>query len=313
MDKRSPIPAVLGIIAAVLLLISLLCGYILYSPVELVRNSAGNFMCNLMNGGNLLEDEGYLLYNSNGELYRSESDHPDVKRVKIADNCEGYLQVIDKNYYFLQNGNLVSCNFEGKNKSTVLENVSQPQVVSSVVYYINNSGELCKYSMRYDKITPLGIRPAGKIAVYYNRVYYICDEGICSVAADGGNKKTLIAEPADDFVIDGKYVFYSKNGAIYSAISGEDGEFKSTKLTDGGGYFVNLGAAMIGYMGEFHGEEGVFLADLNQLTQNDDYRPIKLSGTPVAVYGDENYFYVLQSGKNLERFEKDSSNRTTFG
>ena len=87
MDKRSPIPAVLGIIAAVLLSISLLCGYILYSPVELVRNSAGNFMCNLMNGGNLLEDEGYLLYNSNGELYRSESDHPDVKRVKIADNC----------------------------------------------------------------------------------------------------------------------------------------------------------------------------------------------------------------------------------
>lgn len=309
MEKRSPIPAVLGIIAAVVLSITLLCGYILYSPVELVRNSAGNFMCNLMNGGNLLEDEGYLLYNSDGELYRSESDHPDVKRVKIADNCEGYLQVIDKTYYFLQNGNLVSCNFEGNNKTTILENISQPNVVGSVVYYINSSGELCKYSMRYDKVTPLNIKPTGKIAVYYNRIYYTGDEGVCSVAADGGNKKTLIAEPADDFVIDGKYVFYSKNGAIYSAIKGEDGEFKSTKVTDGGEYFVNLGAAAIAYKGE----DGTYLADLNQLTRDDDYKPIKLSDTPVAVYGDENYFYVLQSGKDLERFEKDGSNHTMFG
>lgn len=307
MEKRSPLPAVIGIIAVVVLSIGLLCGYILSSPAELVRNSAGNFMCNIMNGGDLLESEGYLLYNIDGELYRSESDHPDVKRVKIADNCEGYLQVIDKTYYFQQNGDLVSCNYEGKNVKTVIKSVSQPQVVGSVVYYINDSGELSKYSMRYDRITPLGLKPTGKIAVYYNRIYYTCKDGICSVSTDGSDNKTLIEEPADDFVIDGKYIFYSKGGAVYSAIKGDDGEFKSTKMTDGGGFFVNLNAAMIAYSKK----DGAFLADMNSLTKDEQYKPTKL-GDGGTVYGDENYFYLLQSGKNLERFEKDSSNRTTF-
>lgn len=307
MEKKSPLIAVIGIIATVLLSLTLLCGYILSSPVELIRNSAGNFICNIMNGGDLLEDQGYLFYNIDGELYRSESDHPDEKRVKIADNCEGYLQVIDKTYYFQQNGNLVSCNYEGKNVKTILEKVSQPQVVGSVVYYINDSGELYKYSMRYDRVTPLGLKPTGKIAVYYNRIYYTCKDGICSVSTDGSDKKTLINEPADDFVIDGKYVFYSKGGAVYSAIKGDDGEFKSTKMTDGGGFFVNLNASMIAYSSK----DGAFLADMNSLTKDEKYNPTKL-GDSGTVYGDENYFYLLQSGKTLERYEKDGSNHIAF-
>ena len=71
MEKRSPLIAVIGIISVVVLSLGLLCGYILSSPAELVRNSAGNFMCNIMNGGDLLESEGYMLYNIDGELYRS--------------------------------------------------------------------------------------------------------------------------------------------------------------------------------------------------------------------------------------------------
>ena len=50
---------------------------------------------------------------------------------------------------------------------------------------------------------------------------------------------------------------------------------------------------------------------MNSLTKDEQYKPTKL-GDGGTVYGDENYFYLLQSGKNLERFEKDSSNRTTF-
>lgn len=306
MEKKSPLIAVIGIIATVALSLTLLCGYILSSPVELVRNSAGNFMSNIMNGGNLLEDEGYLLYNINGELYRSESDHPGENRVKIADNCEGYLQVIDKTYYFLQSGNLVSSNYEGKNVKTILENISQPQVVGSVVYYINNGGELCKYSMRYDRVAPLGLKPAGKIAVYYNRVYYTAKDGIYSVSTDGSDEKMLINEQADDFVIDGKYVFYSKDGAVYSAIKGDDGEFKSTKMTSGGGFFVNLNAAMIAYSKS----DGAYLADMNLLTKDEKYEPRKLGDTGV-IYGDENYFYLLQND-TLERYESDGSNHTTF-
>lgn len=307
MEKRSPLPAVIGIIAVVVLSLTLLCGYILSSPVELVKNSAGNFMCNIMNGGNLLEDEGYLLYNINGGLYRSQSDHPDEKRVKIADNCEGYLQVIGKTYYFLKNGNLVSCNFDGKNVKTILKSVSQPQVVGSVIYYINGSGELTKYSMRYDRETPLGLKPTGKIAVYYNRIYYTAKDGIYSVSTDGSDEKTLINEPADDFVIDGKYIFYSKNGAVYSAIKDDDGNFKSTKMTSGDGFFVNLNASMIAYSNE----SGAYLADMNLLAKDESYKPTKLGDSGV-VYGDENYFYLLQDGKPLERFESDGSNNITF-
>ncbi|MGN0114679.1 MAG: DUF5050 domain-containing protein [Acutalibacteraceae bacterium] len=307
MEKKSPLIAVIGIIAVVVLSLGLLCGYILSSPVELIRNSAGNFICNIMNGGDLLEDQGYLFYIIDGELYRSESDHPDEKRVKIADNCEGYLQVIDKTYYFQQNGNLVSCNYEGKNVKTILEKVSQPQVVGSVVYYINDSGELYKYSMRYDRVTALGLKPEGKIAVYYNRIYYTCNDGICSVSTDGSDNKTLINESADDFVIDGKYIFYSKGGAIYSAIKGDDGEFKTTKMTEGGDFFVNLNASMIAYSNK----DGAFLADMNSLTKDEKYKPTKL-GDSGTIYGDENYFYLLQSGKPLERYEKDGSNHIAF-
>lgn len=308
MGKRSSLTAVIGIVAVILLSLALLCGYILSSPVELVKNSAGNFMCNIMNGGNLIEDEGWLLYSLDGTLYRSESDHFNEKRVKIADNCEGYLQVVDKTYYFLQNGNLVSCNYDGKNSETILENVSQPLVTGSMVYYIDKNGELTKYSMRYDRKTALGIKPQGKIAVYYNRIYFTSDEGICSVSLDGNDMRVLLKESAQDFVIDGKYLFYSNKGAIYSAVQGSDGEFKSTKMTQGGGFFVNLNAEMIAYSNK----NGSFAANMNSLTGDDKYTPVKLSGTPAVVYGDENYFYLLQNGKNLQRWDSDGTNKVEF-
>lgn len=304
MQKNKALPFVIGFILFIVVVVTYTCGIILSSPVEIVGNTAGNFICNLQNDGYVLEDEGFLLFaNSKGELFRAETNHLDEKKVKIADNCNGFIQVVDSTYYFLQNNNFVSCDFQGKNLKTVVENVKAPQICGSTVYFLNENNEINKYSMRYNTVKNLKIKCDGTLVIYFNRLYYSADDCIYSVATDGSDKKVFFDKPVSKFAIDNKYLFYTSNGQAYSAIATSDG-LKSTKITKASDFAVIvLDGMMI-----LNNDTGVYLADMNKLTGDEKYEPTQLCKTPTSkVFGDEAYFYWFNEKDELCRIAKDGS------
>lgn len=303
--------AAIGMIVTIVVLLSVMCGVILTSPLEIVKKTAGNFMGNIMNGGRVLEDEKFLFYvDDSGRLYRAETNHTDQKPVLIAENCEGYLQVLSDEYYFLQNGNLVCCDYEGKNLRTVLENVKKPMVVGSMIYYLNDSGEIVKYSARYDSLTNLKIKPKGEFAIYYSRVYYIGDDSLIhSCAGDGSDDRIFFEEKAEKFVIDNKFLFYTYGGYVYSAVNTGEG-MESTKITSADSFYTIVGDGKILYTNK----DGVFFADLNDMTkQGEKYKPKKMSdNTKTFAYGDDQYFYWFEKDGGVGRIDKEGKNEFKF-
>lgn len=311
MQEKKSFSAAIGMVVTVVALLAVMCGVILSSPLEIVKKTAGNFMGDIMNGGRVLEDEKFLFYvNDSGKLYRAETNHTDQKPVLIAENCEGYIQVLGNDYYFVQNGDLVSCDYDGNNLHTVLKNVKKPMVVGSMIYYLNENGEIVKYSERYNNITNLKIKPKGEFAVYYSRIYYVGDDSLVhSCAGDGSDDKIFFDQKVDKFVIDSQFFFYTYNGAFYSALKTDNG-MTSTKITSADSFY----AIIDGGKALYTNKDGVFYADLNEMTeQGKKYKPKKMSDNKnTLAYGDDKYFYWFESDGNIARIGKDGKNQFKF-
>lgn len=311
MDKKKTVITVSAFVVFIAVIIGVVCGMILSSPVEISASTAGNFVGNMMNDGYLLEDEVYVFYVNpkDGALYRAESTHPETASVKIADNCNGFLQTVGNKYYFLKGKDLVSCDFNGAGMTTVLENVNKPNVVGGAIYYLNDEGKLVKYSTKYDKTTVFDIKPAnGYFVVYFNKIYYSDGEKLCSVTADGKKISTFFEEKTEKFIIDNKYLFFENDGAVYSAMSA-NGEMAVTKITKADNFYVILKSGTMIY----DNDSGVYLANMTSLTSDEKYKPTKLSDKPSkGVFGDDAYFYWFDSDNSLCRVDSDGSNIVIF-
>ena len=308
--KNRPLVLAISFVLFIAVISAYTCGIILNSPVEITSATAGNFVCNIMNGGNVLEDEGYLFFANPTDrtLFRAESDHTEVAPVKIADNCDGYLQVVGNTYYYLSGKSFVSCDYNGKNQKTVLENVNQPQICGNTIFYINNEGSLCKYSSKYNKSTDLKVKPEGKYIIYYNKLYFPYKNGIYTVLTDGSEFTQFFDKPASMFTIDDKHLFYLSDKTVYSAKLTDSG-MKSTSFTDNTeGYAVIIGSGTM--ITSSNGE--IYFTDLNKSSESENYKPKQFGKCDYnGVFCDENYFYWFSDNK-LIRIDSNGTNKIVF-
>lgn len=291
----------IGFIILVIIAVSV----VIYStPTEVVSGTAGNYTANLANGGHILEDEGFLLYSYPDKkgIYRTETDNP-KESVKISDKGDGNLQVLGSGYYFTEDNTLYRCDIDGEREQVVREYAEKPLIVGSLVFYIDENGNLMKHSMqnKTESVVISG-KEVKDFVVYYKKIYFIDSKGdIRKISFNGENDEVFITANAQKLSIDGQYIFYIENGKLTSAML-KGNEILKAEITDVTEY------AIFGSYTVFTDGKKTYYADVNKILSEDGYEPTVIAETPASgISIDENnfYFYTDEGLKRISHEGKD--------
>ena len=303
--------ALIGFIALVIIVTSVM---IYNTPTEVVAGTAGNYSINLTNGGNVLEDEGFLFYTIPGEkgVYRMEIGN--LKSVKkISEIGDGNLQVLGSGYYFTDDDTLYRMDWDGNKRQIILKNVKNPKVVGSLVFYqkSNSCSSIYKYSMKNDNdfLAVPDISGFGKtyqeFMVYYKKLYTIEWNRICSYSFDGNNQKLFLEADAEKLSVDGQYFFYIEKGMLKSAML-KDKQIIKTDIVKAENYAI-FGSYIV-----YSDKTGTFHAEINSMLSKKNYKPKKLSEKSAkSISIDENNFYFFID-KTLHKISHDGKNLITL-
>lgn len=203
-------------IAFIALLVAAAAIFMLIMPQDIVDYSAGNTYGNIMNGGRILEAGGYLFYASddNGLLKIPVSDEAQSTTTEVIneDRCGNISEVQSKVYY--QSGQMLkSYNFLN---STDIAALKYPQVIGSWIYYVNDSGSICKMRTNGKGQKDLGlVCTDGQFYVENTRIYYKGADGCIYFAMiDGSDNEQLIGTNVDKFFLSNEYLYYSTGNSI---------------------------------------------------------------------------------------------------
>ena len=225
MSKKVNLIAISFVLTLVLVAGILLAG-ILNSKSEVVSGTAGNFPINLANGGYVVENGGYVFYTIPGEkgLYRVEREKPQTAK-KINETADAFLQTVSGSYYYVCDDILYECDWAGKNEKKVMTSVKNPLVVGSLIFYMDEQGNVCKYSTQ-NKTTSIVISKnmgVKEFVVYYKKLFYTDKLGnIRKISFTGKGDELFVKTNASRLSISGKYFYYITDGKVCLSIS--DGE-----------------------------------------------------------------------------------------
>lgn len=280
------------------------------TPSEVVAGTAGNYTINLTNGGKILEDEGFLLYslpNKKG-IYRAKTDNTAEKK-KITDIGDGFLQVIDNTYFFVDSNRLVGCDWNGERQKVIVDYAEKPLVVGSLIFYLDEKGNLKKYSIQNDTTSTVIDSAKNKVqefVVYYKRIYYTDDSGnIRKTSFDGSNDELFITANASKLSIDGQYIFYIDNGFVHSAML-KDNEILKAKIVKADEYAV-FGSTMV-----YTADSKVMFADINELISNEKKTKVIYDGKAGSISIDKDSFYFFTDKGELKRISHEGKNLKTL-
>lgn len=303
--------ALIGFVVLVIIITSVM---IYRTPTEVVSGTAGNYSINITNGGNVLEDEGFLFYIIPGEkgVYRMETDN--LKSVKkISEIGDGNLQVLGSGYYFTDDDTLYRMDWDGNKRQVVRENIKNPKVVGSLVFYqyANRGSSIYKYSMKNDTefdsvadLTNFG-RRIQEFMIYYKKVYTVEPEGIYSYSFDGSNQKLFLEADAEKLSVDGQYFFYIEKGMLKSAMQ-KDKQIIKTDIVRAESYAI-FGSYIV-----YSDNKATYYAEINSMLSEKNYKPKKIATSPAkGISIDENNFYFFID-KTLNRISHDGKNLITL-
>lgn len=308
-NKKTNIVAgvLVGFIALVIIVTSVM---IFNTPTEVVSGTAGNYSINLTNGGNILEDEGFLFYTIPGEkgVYRMESGN--LKSVKkISEIGDGNLQVLGSGYYFTDDDTLYRMDWDGKKVQVVRKNVENPLIVGSLVFS-KNRGRIEKFSMKNDLETV--IDPEGcmgnikEFMVYYKKIYYVNSMGeICKMGFSPDKVELFLEADAEKLSVDGQYFFYIEKGMLKSAML-KDKQIIKTDIVKAENYAI-FGSYIV-----YSDKTGTYHAEINSMLSEKNYKPKKLADkSATAISIDENNFYFFID-KTLQKISHDGKDLITL-
>jgi len=283
------------------------------TPTEVVAGTAGNYSINLTNGGNVLEDDGFLFYTIPGQkgVYRVEKGKPETVK-KISEIGDGNLQIVGSGYYFTDDDTLYRMDWDGNKRQIVRKNIKNPKVVGSLVFYqyTDRGSSIFKYSMKndYEFEVAVDLSDFGKtyqeFMVYYKKVYTIEWEGIYKRSMTNPSDSELFvkSEDAEKMSIDGQYMFFIEDGTLKSVMM-KDKQILKTDLMKAKTYAVYGNACV------YSDGKKTYFADINKFLSEDGYTPKVLAdkGTKSISIDDENFYFfidktlksVSHEGKNL--------------
>ncbi len=303
MSKKVNLIAISFVLVLVLVAGILLAG-ILTSKSEVVSGTAGNFPINLANGGYVVEDGGYVFYTKPGEkgLYRIEREKPQTAE-KINKTADGFLQTVSGSYYYMCDDILYECDWGGQNEKKVITSVHKPLVVGSLIFYMDEQGNVCKYSTQ-NKTTSIVISKnmgVKEFVVYYKRLYYTDRLGnIRKISFTGKGDELFIKTNASNLSISGKYFYYIADGKVCLSIS--DGEkIRSNKIVSAKEYAI-LDSHIL-----YTDGKNAYFSHINDLVNGKKPKLIH-EGVPQGISIDEECFYFF-SDNSLYKLDSNGQKK----
>lgn len=301
------------LIAFILLSSVAVCLVIYQTPAEVVSNTAGNYTVNLANGGFTVEDSGYLFFTKPDEkgIYRSETGKIG-ETVKVSDSGDGFLQNIKNSYYYVNDDKLCVCDWNGEREIVLLEYAEKPMVVGSLIFYLNEEKQLCKYSLQNETVkVVLKDKKIDEFLIYSRKIYYTDENSDIRKIGFNGNDDELFIKTenkASRLSFDGQYIFYLDGERLYSAML-LDNKILKAEITNAEEYAI-FGEYII-----YKYNNNVFQSDINKLLNKDkNNKPKKIfDGEAKAFSIDENYFYFFDSENNLYRIDHEGEKFVQIG
>lgn len=303
-----------AVLAAVLIAFIVLssvavCVVIYQTPAEVVSNTAGNYTVNLANGGYTVEDSGYLFFTKPDEkgIYRVKTENIENAE-KISDSGDGFLQNIKNSYYYVNDNKLCVCDWNGEREVVLLEYAEKPMVVGSLIFYLNEEKQLCKYSLQNETTKViLNSEKADEFLIYSRKIYYTDENSIRKIGFNGNDDELFIKteNKVSKLSLDGQYIFYLDGKKLYSAML-SDNKILKAEIINTDEYAI-FGEYII-----YKDKNKVYQSDINKLLNNDkDNKPKEIfNGEAKAFSIDENYFYFFDSENNLYRTDHEGKKTT---
>lgn len=295
------------LIVFICIFVAVVSAVIYSTPAEIVSNTAGNYTVNLANGGYSVEDGGYLFFSKPGEkgIYRSETQNVG-KTVKISDSGDGFLQNIKNSYYYVDDNRLCVCDWDGNRETVLIDYAKKPMVVGSLIFYLNENNELCKYSLQNEEVKIIvGDKPVEEFLIYSRKIYYIADNSDIRKIGFNGNDDELFVKTENKvskMSLDGKNIFYIDGEKLYSAML-LDNKIVKTEIINTEEY------AIFGNYIIYKNKNKVYHCDINKLVSKDSKASPKeiYTGEAKGFSIDENYFYYFDSDNNLFRIDHEGN------
>ncbi len=172
---------------------------------------------NQLNGGTVAKS-GSMLYYVNGESVLYCLSSPNSYRI---DEMVGSLLPYGNGLvYRRQSGEVIYCNYNGDGKKVLLKGVDLLTLSGNWLFFTRDGGEVYKRSLLDGKEYSLGI-VAQQFMVASNAILYINEDGYLYTArCDGTNVEKFFDEKVDRFMRYESYIFYTRDGMLYSVASG---------------------------------------------------------------------------------------------
>lgn len=293
---------------AFLALVVILTSVVIFTaPVEGITGTAGNNNANLANGGYVLEDEGFLFYSfpDSPGIYRTKTNNSS-KSVKISDIGEGFLQMVNNTYYFSHENKLYSCDVDGKNQKVIIEYANKPQVLGSLIFYVDENGSVNKYTVQNKKASVvIDSKKSGAVKEYivlYKRIYYISENGdIRRINFYGKDDEKFLSADASHLTYYDQYFFYLEDGYLYS--KNKEAENPPERIVKATEYAV-CGAAIL-----YTDGEKAYAAEVGELVKQEKPKIYTVCNSAVSgISMDKEYFYFFDKDDNLYRISHNEGN-----
>ncbi len=214
MNKQKILAALPAVLFA--LLVAVIITVMGALPYDRPSTHASNSFGNLANGG-YISDAGSMLYYVDGKgVLRCKSD----ENLYYIDENARCLSPYQNGIVYLNDANEVTyCGFTGENKRTLASNAQDMMVVGNWVFYSDSNGMMHKYALKTDKHYDIGIK-VKQFMVSGTAIIYSDDSGYMFTArTDGSQIEPFMAETVDKFMRHDSYMFYLKDGTLYSVTS----------------------------------------------------------------------------------------------
>lgn len=216
MFRNRKIKALFPIIVLVLSAV-IVVGVVSAVPLDVPATEPAVTYGNQLNGGVVAESGSMLYYvNGKGVLYCLSS--PNSYRIdQDADSLFPYGSGL---VYRKESGEVLYCNYKGEEKRSLISGAEQMAVSGNWVFFTREDGVLRKYSLLNNKEYDLKLK-VKQFLIASNAVLYTDTEGYLHTArTDGMNVEKFFAEKVDSFTRFESYIFYTRDGMLYSVASG---------------------------------------------------------------------------------------------
>lgn len=216
MFRNRKIKALFPIIVLVLVA-AIVVGAVIAIPLDTPATEPTTTYGNQYNGG-VVSPDGSMLYfvNGKGILYCLSS--PNSYRIdEKADSLFPYGSGL---VYRRENGEVYYSNYNGEEKRLLFSGAVDLAVSGNWAFFTREDGVLRKFSLLNSKEVSLGLK-VKQFLVASNAVLYTDPDGYLHTARTDGTKvEKFFAEKVDSFMRYDAYIFYKRDGMLYSVASG---------------------------------------------------------------------------------------------